>query len=307
MHYILFVFFSLTLTLLSAAEQSMSLAKYREGIPLVDLSRDIVYNFEESKMTWPKIKVFRSLGINDEYINVDYAVMLDCYDTVVVASVMDVELISLTVSNNTRWYRVICKVRSVPRGDFPFEAMAFVTYVNGHCYPWLTYAQDQTFHFGMTQEDGVWEIKHQVRASYFAPYRIEDHVPFHKLKYLDKETDYSKWDALAKSSYSPFGEILAQSGNLADTFTFRFSTKPYCVDNVCMDCVSTNICADCVSDKICMDCVYDHICTNCVNEKLCSNCVSVEICARCLDAQLCSSCVGSQLCGYCVLCRMKSS
>ena len=28
--------------------------------------------------------------------------------------------------------------------------------------------------------------------------------------------------------YSPFGEIVAQSGDLADSFTHRFSTKPWC-------------------------------------------------------------------------------
>ena len=32
----------------------------------------------------------------------------------------------------------------------------------------------------------------------------------------------------AHYEYSPFGEIIAQSGDLADTFHFRFSTKPWC-------------------------------------------------------------------------------
>ena len=31
----------------------------------------------------------------------------------------------------------------------------------------------------------------------------------------------------AHYEYSPFGEIAAQSGDLADTFTHRFSTKPF--------------------------------------------------------------------------------
>ena len=202
----LILLFSLSLSsLLCVHGQYLSLSLYnRERLPLVELSHDLIYNFNDLKTSYPKIKAFRSLGINDEYINVDYAVMLDQYETVVVASVTDVELIALTLENNARdarWYRVTCKVRSVPRGDFPFETMVFITYVSGHCYPWKTYAQDQTFHFGMRQENGVWEIAQQVRASSFAPYRIEDHVSFYKLKYLDKETDYSQWDDFVHTNY----------------------------------------------------------------------------------------------------------
>ena len=35
-------------------------------------------------------------------------------------------------------------------------------------------------------------------------------------------------EIVAHYDYSPFGEILVQSGDLADTFTHRFSTKPWC-------------------------------------------------------------------------------
>ena len=35
-------------------------------------------------------------------------------------------------------------------------------------------------------------------------------------------------EVVAHYDYSPFGEILVQSGYLADTFTHRFSTKPWC-------------------------------------------------------------------------------
>ena len=43
-------------------------------------------------------------------------------------------------------------------------------------------------------------------------------------------TEYvdSNGDIVAHYEYSPFGEIVVQSGSLADGFTFRFSTKPYC-------------------------------------------------------------------------------
>ena len=198
-----YIFLFLTLPLFDTLGRQESLSMNKDGAHLVNLSRDIVYNFDEKNASYPKIKVFRSLGINDEYINVDYAAMLDKYDTVVVASVTSVELIAITLEDNVqdaRWYRVICKVRSVPRGDFPFETMAFITYVSGHCYPWKTYAQDQTFHFGMRQENGVWEIAHQVRASRFAPYRIEDYIPFFNLRHLDKATDYSQWNIFVDAS-----------------------------------------------------------------------------------------------------------
>ena len=35
-------------------------------------------------------------------------------------------------------------------------------------------------------------------------------------------------EVVAHYDYSPFGETLIESGDLADTFTHRFSTKPWC-------------------------------------------------------------------------------
>ena len=50
-------------------------------------------------------------------------------------------------------------------------------------------------------------------------------------EYIVLETGNSQLETgsvVAHYEYSPFGEIIVQSGDLADSFSFRFSTKPYC-------------------------------------------------------------------------------
>ena len=60
---------------------------------------------------------------------------------------------------------------------------------------------------------------------------VQDGVPyFAAFDANGNVTEYISTNGVtvAHYEYSPFGEITAQSGDLADTFTHRFSTKPWC-------------------------------------------------------------------------------
>ena len=60
---------------------------------------------------------------------------------------------------------------------------------------------------------------------------VQDGVPYYAASDANGNvTEYMSADGTlaAHYEYSPFGEIIAQSGDLASTFTHRFSTKPWC-------------------------------------------------------------------------------
>jgi len=160
----------------------------------------------ETKQTVPRIERFRAFGMHpaDLLHGQNATAIFDTCDAVVVATVKDVVLAAVTemdTIDRTKWYRVTCKIRAVPRGDFPFETMEFTAYSNGFVYESMwPYFDAATYHFGMSQQEGVWKVKCQFRASPFAPYRIEDHVPYFRLKRENRDADYSKWDALVKAS-----------------------------------------------------------------------------------------------------------
>jgi len=101
-------------------------------------------------------------------------------EVIVVATIARVVLVAITeldkINGQNCYYRIICDVKKVSKGNFPHPQIEFLCqygferpleswpYVKGFCY-----------RFGLNRKpDGYWQIAGQIRVSPFAPYQHSD-------------------------------------------------------------------------------------------------------------------------------------
>ena len=137
----------------------------------------------------------------------------DKYQTVVAATIEDVIPIAITGLQNRGqwgarspllWYRILCKVNDVVKGDFPYATMEFVATGDGDRVFWQ-FVRGYAFYWGLEPHESGWMIKEYYRTCPLPPYKMEDHIGYHEMKRNNPDFDWSQPDAVIKQAEEKVG------------------------------------------------------------------------------------------------------
>lgn len=143
----------------------------------------------------------------------DKIAVLGRSDTVIAASISEVVPIAITglqdlyidgFSSPLFWYRVKCDVKNVVKGVFPFSSVEFVATYSADRIAWQ-FVKGYAFHFGLKETEEGWTVERYFRSCPIAPFRIEDHINYYKMRRENPDYDWSQPDAVIKEAEDRVG------------------------------------------------------------------------------------------------------